>query len=529
MNLATIKDMKLLFILIFSTGLVLGQVTEDLIPYRSGDKWGYSTREKVLVIPAQYDQALPFYKNLAVVTKGDECALIDKRHKVVLPFAKQILRPIIDSFYIKEVSEDTTTLQGVIDIHNKVILPVVYQSIAPIYGGLQVKKNGKYGICSYEGKVKIPPLSDAEIECHNEKVCTLTQDTLKALFSLDGKPLTPFKYTHIAGFEQGLVRVTFKGRHGFIDMRGKEVIPLVYEYANSFSEGYTVVGKGGKYGLIDTLGKFHIQAKYDYLEILYSGLARAILNRMEALVDYSGKELTPFDYDGIETLAKRFIIVNKDNKYALMNAKGELLTGFEFDKMYFVMVYKSNVSEYWERESHSNEGYIPVLKDEKWGMIDVSGKTILEAKFEHVLAFNHHLALVCKDKLWAVVDSKGNFKTDFIYTSLEPYISYKNRFLIIYQRNEKLGLMDVEGKEITAALYNYINPMNDGYCTVMQQRKIGLIDFEGKVILPVKYDKIKAYAYPDSWYRSIFNDRFALVRINGKEGFVSQEGVEYFE
>lgn len=46
-------------------------LTQDvqLIPYRKGDKWGYCTPDKKIVIPCEYDDAWKFHKGLAMVKK----------------------------------------------------------------------------------------------------------------------------------------------------------------------------------------------------------------------------------------------------------------------------------------------------------------------------------------------------------------------------------------------------------------------------------------------------------------------------
>jgi hypothetical protein len=50
-----------------------------LIPYRKGDKWGYCDRNKKIVIPIQYDGAMPFNEGLARVKVKGKWGYIDTK------------------------------------------------------------------------------------------------------------------------------------------------------------------------------------------------------------------------------------------------------------------------------------------------------------------------------------------------------------------------------------------------------------------------------------------------------------------
>ncbi len=59
-----------------------------LIPYRKGNKWGYCTPDKKIVIPCNYDWTKCFYKEkygFAAVRKEEHYGLIEKTGRLVLP------------------------------------------------------------------------------------------------------------------------------------------------------------------------------------------------------------------------------------------------------------------------------------------------------------------------------------------------------------------------------------------------------------------------------------------------------------
>ena len=65
--------MRMLFLLfVLQTFILTAQSDSLLIPYRSGDKWGYSDMNKKMLIAAVYDYATPFNRGKAMVMKGEK-------------------------------------------------------------------------------------------------------------------------------------------------------------------------------------------------------------------------------------------------------------------------------------------------------------------------------------------------------------------------------------------------------------------------------------------------------------------------
>ncbi|MCS7152963.1 MAG: WG repeat-containing protein, partial [Bacteroidia bacterium] len=56
-----------------------------LIPYRKGDKWGFCTPEKKIVIALKYDEVLPFLERVTAVRIGERWGFIDQMGREVVP------------------------------------------------------------------------------------------------------------------------------------------------------------------------------------------------------------------------------------------------------------------------------------------------------------------------------------------------------------------------------------------------------------------------------------------------------------
>lgn len=72
--------------LIFLTADVAAQQTDmSLIPYRQGDKWGYASPDKNIIITPKYADAGWFSEGLAAVKIGKKYGYINKSGKLVIP------------------------------------------------------------------------------------------------------------------------------------------------------------------------------------------------------------------------------------------------------------------------------------------------------------------------------------------------------------------------------------------------------------------------------------------------------------
>lgn len=58
---------------------------QRLIPFRKGDKWGFSDKNQKLIIDAKYDRARVFSEGLARVALDDKWGFIDKTGNEVTP------------------------------------------------------------------------------------------------------------------------------------------------------------------------------------------------------------------------------------------------------------------------------------------------------------------------------------------------------------------------------------------------------------------------------------------------------------
>lgn len=191
--------------------------------------------------------------------------------------------------------------------------------------------------------------------------------------------------------------------------------------------------------------------------------------------------------------------------------------------------------------------YYPVYTNEKWGVIDQTGKIIIEPTYDemitipsikndlficiydvdytndtyktkvidsknkekftgydlvevienkdsnNILWYEEDVLRVKKDNKYGLIDYNGKEILPTEHDSIEALEGVKNSLII--KKEEKVGLCDNQGNIIIEPEYKEIKAIGDdyknGYVVINSDNKYGLIDFTKQVILEAKYEEVK--------------------------------------
>ena len=160
---------------------LLARPDKDFRCYFENGKFGFELDDKV-VIPAKYDDAVPFSEGLARVKLNGKGGYIDKTGKEVIPFRYDVAW----SFGEGLASVELNGKCGYIDKTGKVVIPIKYDEADSFSDGLaSVKLNGKWGFIDKTGKEVIP-----------------------------------LRYDYVSDFDDGFAVVELNGKSGKIDKQG---------------------------------------------------------------------------------------------------------------------------------------------------------------------------------------------------------------------------------------------------------------------------------------------------------------------
>ncbi|OOX97207.1 hypothetical protein BOP98_09495 [Campylobacter coli] len=182
-----------------------------------------------------------------------------------------------------------------------------------------------------------------------------------------------------------------------------------------------------------------------------------------------------------------------------------------------------------------HEGLIAVMVDKKMGFANISGKLIIDAKFDWVNDFSQGLTIVKFNGKFGVIDKKGNF---VIQAKFEAIKNFKENVAAVCL-NDKWGFVDKKGKIIIKAKYDFIDDKDDemvmfgskrGLCLLLSKenilgcfheglalarinKKYGFIDKNENWVIEAKYDEV------EDFYKGL-----AIAKLDKKSGLLDKNG-----
>lgn len=147
------------------------------------------------------------------------------------------------------------------------------------------------------------------------------------------------------------------------------------------------------------------------------------------------------------------------------------------------------VVKYDSYKNEQNENAMRVIKDDKWGIVNVkNGEILLNIEYDFIDGFYNGLAVIKKDNKYGIIDSKLNVIVEPKWEYINPFYSYS--YTTVTAKNEKAGVIDRKGNVIIKPLYyDYISAFNDELLALaknIKDEKNVIIDIKGNVVRNAK-------------------------------------------
>jgi hypothetical protein len=268
MNLKTIS---ILIITLLISEILFSQ---DIIPYRKKNKWGYANNKGEVVIEPQYKVAYPFTANITGVKKDDKYGFIDKTGKPVTKF--EFTR--VTEFYFTQATVWIKDTAYCIDKNGKntPCLAFCDSDNSPLKHFETYTKNGKQGLINYAYMGSPPSNSLPEI------IDFPLRDSLPAVWD---EVKTNDLYA----------AVKKANKWGIVNMNGELITELIYDSVELRTDIYYrqcfKVIKNNKYGFLDEKGVEIVAPKYVKADFFSNGVARVWINdSFWFYIDKNGRE-----------------------------------------------------------------------------------------------------------------------------------------------------------------------------------------------------------------------------------------------
>jgi serine/threonine protein kinase len=314
--------------------------SNDYAAVNKNGKWGFINKSGKESIPLEFDQVDVFRKGVAIVKRGGKYGVINTNNKEVIPFDNDGMesQDIDNDFFIARKGEKL----GLISKDKKIILEFEFIKIQLSNDRRYIVAENPEGNCLVYDRWKDQKTNLSYVI--NPIYYNEPGKTGLDFLGYENEKYVLYDYIHNSTIRSGyyerysdysLFKFEKNGKYGFMNYNFQEKIPALYKRVNDFSDGVVKVAQSNTYGFIDHTGRVIIPFKYgnDIVTDFKSGLARVYSAAVE---------------DGY---------INKEG----------------------ILVFKCN--QYAENEIFSDYYLTRVNKGGSWGVVDITGKTIVPMEF----------------------------------------------------------------------------------------------------------------------------------------------------
>lgn len=374
---------------------------------------------------------------------------------------------------------------GVIDSKGKYV-------INPSYAEMILIPNNKVGvfICTY----------DINYETGDYKVSVLNEKNSQIFTQYDKVEAISYKdKNNNLSYDENVLRVEKDGKYGLINFQGKEVLPINYDeiVAVSNIENSFKIKKDGKYGIVNNNGNIIVEPLYLYIDLLGNDNKSGFIVKDESekygIIDYSNNKVLDIMYDSIEKIyGNNLYVVTVEGKQKIVNKDNNdvLTTGFDSIKQILA----------------NNENAVIFIKDNKYGIMNLSGDVLIEAKYDDLLETKVGMFIAKENDKYGVINISGEANVEFKYSS------------IVY--NEKADIYFAEDDNFNT------NILNKDFEIKLSGFLIELNETKGYVKLRID-DQYKYYnfKFEEKSESDIFTNRtLFLSKKDGKYGYIDKSG-----
>ncbi|MDB5599895.1 MAG: hypothetical protein JWN71_1939 [Xanthobacteraceae bacterium] len=503
------------------------------------------TRQEI--IPARYEEAMPFSEGLAAVSIDGRYGYIDARGEIVIAPKFDLAGEFYQGLAEILVGDKT----GVIDRKGDIVVPPIFQRAIPLTkdvilaseGQWQPEKNrlrqelrrnspdssSKFGLYHVAGHwIRRPDLNRITPFDHQGRGLIWASESGQALGVLGllastGQWIVEPQY-YVArplADERAIVikRVGDTLLYGAVDPSGQLVVPLQALQLLSWSNGWGWARENialGKYALLDKQGAVIGGRYFDFIEPPKGDVAAVVLDGRHMGLDRAGN-IVPHPDNGrvLSSCPSGIRLIATEGKFQVVNADGKPTAPYLFEmlnrplpchqpllvrlgpKWSFVGVNGRLLFDppSLDEPQDFEFGYAIVKQDGKSRIIDAEGRYILDGKFERYLGRREglfHVEAQGRD-LW--LDPKGEeHSPPSEYVGRERVLNCGHG-LRLAARDGLWGIVDADGQDVVAPRYRAIECFKKGvaWAAIDSNRQWCALGRDG-ALRPIECEPIR-YAY----------------------------------
>ena len=548
------------------------------------------------IVPPIYDYISPFKDGYAQAIRKGECRILDlsgrecKRYNdklIAIPSKYDEVREFKDGYACVKLNG----LWGAVDTQGNEIFAPQFYYLSDFVGGTAKYKKEKTnlsnswgyvhasGFCS-ECNIAEPIIEDnGDLVIHRwvgsryERVRINIEGHLVVMNGTQ-KVTLPKEFIIARDFTCGLARVQDStGYWGYVNLEGEIIIPLEYTEAQGFYENRAFVcDKNDNWRLISTTGtiiKTFDNISFPFpLEMGYS-IARTNADKY-VILDHNGNEVSQH-FDGVVShtdYSNQFKITDNGLE-GFYNVTTKQYVEPRFEKIIeihsdYVKIEVQNIGEVladfngrtfiggtpriylpdWclGAKSLTDEIYLGISRNKKYGLIDSKGETLCEPVIEDISEVDGDIVVItryCRTKTYIYFDGTKKYGGTFQYglydinrqvlipADYDTRPKLKDGWYLI-SKNGLFGVLDLDGRQILKPEWKSITPFDD--CFLVSRvvddvddysKHLGLVNKSGNFLIKPDYNEIVILA--PGIYKA---KRCGLWTIYDKDGKLTEESFD---
>ncbi|MDE6485143.1 MAG: WG repeat-containing protein [Duncaniella sp.] len=430
-------------------------------------EWGIINGRGEEILPCKMDSIDDFENGRAKVTFGNKIGYIDEEGHEEYELEEREIVKVYKSPLLSKL--------GLMDDKKNILTPPIYDYIGEFFHGLAIVKihksiwSDKYGIIDVLGhRVTGNVDYNKVIVFYNGTYATQNDGKYTIKKICDDSFLQEFD--DIGVYDENYIVVKRNGKWGIIDYNGIVIISIKYGEIIEFNKDTVRV-------------KMHIQdscaAEIDWMgnEIypIYQDNSAWIyesrLNKRYGMMDENHQPITGLEYSRIEYLYGNCFKALKENKWGIMDRSGKILLSFEYDSVF-----------------HISHGYSKIAKgqlwNQKWGVLNPNGQIIIPTECCEIVEINSKIIKVRKEKNGKIALFNIKGEEIYHYRKYSDVIIYGSIFI------NKFGLMNHDKIKTTDLIFDSVSEFKDGKAKAKKDGYWGIINTLGETLIPFKFSKI---------------------------------------
>lgn len=219
-----------------------------------------------------------------------------------------------------------------------------------------------------------------------------------------------------------------------------------------------------------------------------------------------------------KNVAMAYYTAFDNNKWGVINSSGETIIKPSYDEMIiipnkekpvFIVMYDVNYADNTYKTKAINEKNVQLFTE--YEQVEV----IQNYDKQNNVWYEKSCLKVKKDGKYGLIDLSGKVLLDCNYDSIEPILGVKNSLITI--KDGKKGLASATGSIIIENEYEEITSLTseyeNGYIVKNSDGKFGVIGTSKKIILPIEYEEIK----------NVYSEKIYVAKEDGTWKIVNTE------